>query len=205
MDLNPIQRDAMTELISIGYGRAAHALSELTGHRVTLDVPRVSMQPLTLMPSLLGKLVAGEVASVNQPFGGPIEGNAFLMIDEKSAVQLSRLLCEAGTPEGRLDATGRETITEIGNILLNACLGVFGNVLQVHVSFAVPRLQVTVAEQVLDGINLKAPEMHYGLMIHTNFHLRDSDVTGYMIIVLGISSLDRLLKEISQWEHRQTA
>ena len=38
-----------------------------------------------------------------------------------------------------LDASGREVITEVGNIVLNACLGVFGNLLKVQVTFAVPR------------------------------------------------------------------
>jgi chemotaxis protein CheC len=46
-------------------------------------------------------------------------------------------------------------------------------------------------------------KLRYGLMIHTQFHLRGSDVTGYLVIILGISSLDRLLRELENWENRQ--
>ena len=35
MELTSSQHDALTELINIGYGRAAGALSELTGYRIT--------------------------------------------------------------------------------------------------------------------------------------------------------------------------
>ncbi|MGZ4989004.1 MAG: chemotaxis protein CheC, partial [Limisphaerales bacterium] len=43
MELNASQKDALTELINIGYARAAGALSELTGHRIELAVPAVAM------------------------------------------------------------------------------------------------------------------------------------------------------------------
>ena len=38
MELTPIQKDALTELLNIGFGRAAASLSQLTGHR-ELETP----------------------------------------------------------------------------------------------------------------------------------------------------------------------
>ena len=46
MELTAVQRDALTELINIGFGRAAASLSRLTGYRVLLDVPSVSIHPM---------------------------------------------------------------------------------------------------------------------------------------------------------------
>jgi chemotaxis protein CheC len=40
-------------------------------------------------------------------------------------------------------------------------------------------------------------------MIHTRFHLRASNVTGYLVMILGITSLDRMLDELEKWEQRQ--
>src|SRR6476620_11356463 len=94
MELTDSQRDALTELINIGYGRAAGALSELTGYRVTLEVPRITMHRIEQITPLLAKLVEGEVASVNQVFSGPVAGNALLLIDERSAAMLSKLLSD---------------------------------------------------------------------------------------------------------------
>lgn len=205
MELTVAQKDALGELINIGYGRAAGALSELTGYRIMLEVPNVSMHEIGEIAPLLGEVIQGEVATVNQMFSGPISGNAMLLLDEKSAVVLSRLLTDERSPAREFDASAREIITEVGNILLNACLGVFGNLLQVHVSFAVPRLHVESVQHVLESINIEAEEkLRYGLMIHTRFHLRASNVTGYLIIILGITSLDRMLREVENWENRQT-
>ncbi len=204
MELTTSQKDALTELINIGYGRAAGALSELTGYRVTLEVPRITMHRIEQITPLLAHLIEGEVASVNQIFSGPIAGNALLMLDEHAAAMLSRLLSDDDSMGNSLDANGREIITEVGNILLNACLGVFGNLLRVQVTFAVLRLEVNSAGRVLESIAVGGEELRYGLMIHTRFHLRASNVTGYMIIILGITSLDRMLRELEGWEMRQT-
>ena len=41
MKLTAVQEDALIELLNIGFGRAAASLSQLTGHRVLLEVPHV--------------------------------------------------------------------------------------------------------------------------------------------------------------------
>ncbi len=204
MELTTSQRDALTELINIGYGRAAGALSELTGYRITLQVPKVGMHEMHEVAPLLDHVIQGEVASVNQMFTGPISGHALLLLDERSALLLSQLLMDDAVAPSELDAGAREIITEVGNILLNACLGVFGNLLRVQVSFAVPRLKVETVPDVLQSITFESDEkLGYALMIHTRFHLRASNVVGYLVIILGITSLDRMLRELEKWEHRQ--
>ena len=203
MELNTTQRDALTELINIGYGRAAGALSELTGYRITLEVPRVAIHPIGEMARQLSRLVEGEVASVSQMFTGPISGNALLLLDERSARILSELLTDEHASNHGFDSSAREIITEVGNILLNALLGVFGNLLQVQVTFAVPRLRVESVQGVLESITIGKDELTYALLIHTRFQLRASNVSGYLVIILGITSLDRMLIELERWEERQ--
>ena len=203
MELSYAQKDALTELINIGYGRAAGALSELTGYRITLEVPRVAMHTIDEIGLHLARMVEGEVASVTQVFSGPLAGNALLLLDEKAAIMLSELLTDDVSPAHAFDSGAREIITEVGNILLNALLGVFGNLLQVQVSFAVPRLRVDSIESVLQSIIVQEEELRYALLIHTRFRLRASDVSGYLIIILGITSLDRMLVELEKWEQRQ--
>src|SRR5262245_11497097 len=142
MELTETQRDSLTELIMIGYGRAASALSELTGYRITLDVPKVAIHAIDETTQLLHEVIKGEVASVNQVFSGPVAGHALLLLDEPAALLLAELLTDEKGPSGKVDTSVREIITEVGNILLNACLGVFGNQLKVQVTFSVPRMNV---------------------------------------------------------------
>ena len=204
MELTVAQCDALTELINIGYGRAAGALSELTGYRIQLEVPRVAIHTLADLPLRLPEISSVEVASVTQGFSGPIAGNAMLVLDEPSALFLSQLLLDEQSAPTTFDATAREVITEVGNILLNACLGVFGNILQVPVSFAVPRLQVDALQDVLGSVTAESEEpIHHALVIQTRVQLRASNVIGCLVIILGIASLDRMLHELGRWEQRQ--
>jgi chemotaxis protein CheC len=147
-------------------------------------------------------LVDGEITSVNQVFGGTIAGNAILLLDKSASLLLNRLLTDRPQAD-ELDEAGREVMVEVGNIVLNACLGVFGNLLQVQVNFTVPHLHVDNIDEIIRRISAKDRNLKYALMIHTRFHLRASDVSGYLVIILGVSSLERLLVELQKWEARQ--
>ncbi|HEV8542854.1 MAG TPA: chemotaxis protein CheC [Verrucomicrobiae bacterium] len=202
MELTSVQKDTLTELINIGYARAAGALSDLTGHRITLAVPEVAIHEIEKITPLLHEVIQGEITSVNQFFGGSISGNAILLLDKAAALLLNRLLTDR-PQAGVLDESAREVIVEVGNIVLNACLGVFGNLLQVQISFSVPHLEVDDIEHIMRSIRIQDQSFRYALMIHTRFHLRASDVSGYLVIILGVTSLDRLILELRKWEERE--
>lgn len=198
MNLTPQQQDALTELINIAFSRTAAALSELSGHRVLLDMPQVTLCPITELAEHLNGLVVGEVATVHQIFSGPVSGDALLMLNYDGALALSDLLTGGRVPTPQLDASDREVLTEVGNILLNACLGMFGNLLKVHVAFSVPRLHLVAVNALLNSLVIGQDELRYALVVYTSFHIRDSAINGYLVIVLGVASLDRLLAEVEQ-------
>jgi chemotaxis protein CheC len=202
MDMTMSQQDALTELINIGYARAAAVLSDLTGHRISLEVPEVAIHLIPEIREQLQSVIQGEVASVNQIFSGPISGNAILLLDREAALLLNSLLTDRSNST-ELDGAAREVITEVGNIVLNACLGAFGNLLKVQVSFTVPNLQVESVEKVLRSITVGGDELEYALIIHTRFHMRSSDVSGYLVIILGVTSLETLMEELKKWEERE--
>jgi chemotaxis protein CheC len=203
MELTERQNDALTELINIGFARTAAALSDLTGQRVILDVPQVTIHPIKDLPATLAGVVNGEVATVHQIFTGPVAGDALLLLDSGGAIVLANLLTNEQSPAPRLDASAREVLTEVGNILLNACLGMFGNLLHVQVSFSIPRLHLESLQTVLTSLIIGKDELRYALVVYTSFRMKTSEVTGYMIIVLGVASLDRLIREVENWEDRQ--
>jgi chemotaxis protein CheC len=202
MELTTSQMDALTELINIGYARAAAALSELTGHRISLQVPEVEVHLIPEIAESLQKVIKGDVVSVNQIFSGPINGNALLLLDREAAMLLNQLLTDRAE-RSDLDGAAREVITELGNIVLNACLGAFGNLLKVQVTFTVPSLQVESVQRIIRSITVAGTELEYALIIHTRFHVRASNVSGYLVIILGVTSLKTLLLELKKWEERE--
>jgi chemotaxis protein CheC len=165
---------------------------------VVLDRPTIELHPLSELKDSLAVFIKGEVASVHQLFKGSISGDALLLLNYEGAVALANLLNEPPTRPMQLNTSDREVLTEVGNILLNACLGTFGNLLRVHISFAVPRLHLEALAALLDTMTINEQGLRYALLVFTNFRLRDSQITGYLVIVLGVASLDRLIREIEK-------
>jgi chemotaxis protein CheC len=203
MELNPVQHDALVELLNIGFGRAGASLSKLTQQRVLLDVPQVAIHPVSHLNKSLGRLVDERVASVHQMFSGPVAGDALLLLDPIAAATLTELLTDVPALSLDLDPSTREVFTEVGNIVLNACIGTFGNMLEVPVSFSVPDVDVTSMTTVLDRMLESGDGFRYALIITAGFRLRDSAVTGYVVIVLTVQSLKRLLDALDRWQKLQ--
>jgi chemotaxis protein CheC len=203
MELTATQKDALIELLSIGFGRAAASLSQLTGHRVVLEVPQVSVHAIADLEMALRSVVQNEVASVHQIFSGPVAGDALLLLDYQAAGMLKELLTNEAPLPLPIDASGREVLTELGNILLNACLGTFGNLLQVQVSFSIPHLNLESVGEILRSLLVNREGLRYALVVHAGFRLRDTEVMGYLVIVLSVASLDRLIRAVEAWEARE--
>lgn len=202
MELTQTQQDALIELLNIGFGRAAASLSELTGHRVLLEVPQVSVHPIDDLNRTLRVYLDDQVASVHQIFSGPVGGDALLILNHAAAGMLKELLTNEPPLPLPIDASAREVLTEVGNILLNACLGTFGNILQVQVSFSVPHLNLDTLHDVMKSLLVNREGLRYALVVHAGFKLRDAEVKGYLVIVLSVASLDRLIRAVEDWERR---
>jgi chemotaxis protein CheC len=205
MKLNADQQDAVAELVNISFARTAAALSELTGSRVELSVPQVATYPIHDLGPALAKFVGGEVATVHQIFGGPVSGDAFLVLEVEGAAKLVGLLTDAEAPTRKMGVSDREVLAEVGNILLNACLGVFGDLLQVRFTFAVPRLQLESLATMLASLLVERDEIRHALLVGTRFAVRASDVTGCLVLVLGVTSLEKFLVAVEAWAERSVA
>lgn len=199
MQLTETQKDTLTEIVNIGFSRTAASLAELTGHRVALDVPEVTIHPIHELASTLEKIAPSRFASVHQVFKGQVSGDAMLLLSLDGASLLTSLLTNQPiTRQAPLDESAREVLAEVGNILLNACLATFGDILKVRVSFSVPRVELDVLDAMLNTLNVDAEELHYALVITAKFRVRESTIEGCLIIVLGVSSLDRLLEAVAR-------
>jgi chemotaxis protein CheC len=129
-------------------------------------------------------------------FSGPVGGDALLVLDQRSGGILKELLTNEPPLPLSIDASAREVIAEVGNILLNACLGMFGNLLKVQVSFSVPHVTLEALESVLASLIIDREGLRYALIVHAGFRLKGSSLTGYLIMVLSVASVDRLIRAV---------
>ena len=203
MQLNDVQHDALVELLNIGFGKAGASLSKLTGQRVVLEVPHVAVHPIDQLNAALSEVVKGDVAGVHQVFTGPMAGDGLLLLDPAGASILKELLTDEPALPLELDASAREVLIEVGNVLLNACIGTFGNLLNIPIGFSVPDIDVARLHLIVERFATTGDGFRYALVVTSAFRLRESEVTGYVVIVLTVQSLTRLLAALERWESDQ--
>lgn len=193
LKLTDNETDALAEMFNVGLHRAAASLSDVTGQRIIVDMPKLVICEVSEIEQRLADLVGGEIATVHQMFGGSVAGDAVLLLEQDKAAALARLMTdgEAATG-GRLDQSAREVLTEIGNIVLGACLSGFGDMLQLPVSFSVPRIHIESLRTILGSLLVETGETQYAVIVATQFRLAALAVDGYLVVALGAKSLGRI-------------
>jgi chemotaxis protein CheC len=203
MKLPAGQRDALREMINIGYGRAAASLSDLISERITLEVPQVDVYFLDEILEALHQIYHDDVWSVHQIFSGTMKGQAIFVLDKQSATALAAAILRRNE-SGADDHEAQEALCEAGNIVLQAALGVCGDLLRVHVRFAAPNLKTKSIAVLLQSAVIEETGLEYALLVRTRFRILSRQVTGYMVVILGIDSFNQLLAAVQAWEEQST-
>jgi chemotaxis protein CheC len=200
MKLTEMETDALNELFNVGLHRAAASLSDLTGKRVMVDLPRLWVCSMDELKERLVEVATGDLATVHQFFGGTIAGDAVLMLEYEKAVQLADLMTGGDVAlGGRLDQSAREVIAEIGNVVLSSCLGAFGNMLRVAVSFSVPRIQIESLDGMMRSVVIERERgTPYALVAATRFSLEGLEISGFLIVVIGVKSLELVSQALTE-------
>jgi chemotaxis protein CheC len=194
------QQDALSELINIGFGRAAATLSVLVGQRVLLEAPRIEILSVAELMSTLLPLSTGNDLVIQQNFilKEQVSGNSFMFMDVAGSTILLDLLSGGEGESHEITDDDREAIVEICNILVNSYIGSFANVLSMPVTFSVP----VICEETLDGILMKYQEsknqLNYTLLVKTDFHFINHKVSGYIILIIGGNSLRELFRVVGK-------
>jgi chemotaxis protein CheC len=194
------QLDALTEWVNIGFGRAAGSLSELLGKRILLKAPQVVALSLPDLYSALENITTHDLVLVRQIFSGGVNGDILLFLDFDSASILIDLLCGGSGEKRRLTFSDREALMEVGNILLNAYLGSFGNLLSARINLSLPELHISALEHLTEILSVSRHHSQFILLVKTQFSLLDRSVTGYIALVIEGESLESLIGSIRESE-----
>lgn len=101
---------------------------------------------------------------------------------------------ESKTFEHLLD-TDLDILREIGNLIINAIIGEFGNLLDIKVEYSLPEIEL-ISFSETEKIFLHNDI--YILVLHASFTLSKARITGVVLIALSLSSISLLLKKIDE-------
>jgi chemotaxis protein CheC len=195
-ELTDFQQDVISELLNIGMGRAAASLSEMVGEVVELSVPRVEFIPRYMAANRIKEIVGNDIIGVKETFNGSFWGDAILLFPEDRCQELVRaLLRDASLPTEMITEMEQEAITEVGNIILNSCLGSLANIFQQNLEYGLPEYTNGSCD-LLFGLSGGSVNTEGVLLLHMDFILQQTNITGYLTLLMNVDSMQSLSEQI---------
>ncbi|MBO5514569.1 MAG: chemotaxis protein CheC [Schwartzia sp.] len=197
LELSPVQLDALREIGNVGAGNSATALSQIINHRIDMNVPQVSIVPITDVPDLVGGpdvMVAGVFLRVY----GAAPSNILFLLPQESAFYLVDMIL--GKPHGEtktLDFMDESALMEIGNILAGAYLNALFNLTKLSLLPSIPALAMDMAGAILSVVLIQLGQMgDHALVIETEFQADEDGIKGHFFLVPDPGSLDTILTAV---------
>lgn len=198
------QRDAVTEILNVAIGKAASSLSQLVEDEVQLSVPFVDfLTPSQAAARLEEETGGGDSVAVRQHFDGRFYGDILLIFPEKRSLDLVRHMLGNHVPLEQLTELEREALLEVGNIILNACLGSLSNQLGMPVESSLPAYVRGRGSRILDLANAKGEDEEMVMFLHVDFSLLTKDVNGYLAFVMDIISARHFVEAVDAYVNTQ--
>jgi chemotaxis protein CheC len=196
--LSNLERDALREVANIGAGHAATALSQMTGRRIMISVPEVSVRRLEEVALLVGPpdtVIAGVLMHVM----GDLTGRTLVVLGQDSAHALCELLLRKPSQGPTFDAMQQSTIKETGNILCSAYMNALSDFLGMMLVPSVPALVVDLAGAVLTTAYLNfGHDRDAVFCVETTFRIEGSEqaLTGQFLLMPDPPSLKVIFDSI---------
>jgi chemotaxis protein CheC len=134
-------------------------------------------------------------SSVQLPFQGSFAGLACLLFPTDSAAALVAILTGEHEDTDPLNALKEATLTEIGNIVLNGVMGSLSNVLHHPITYSVPFYHETSLQALIQATPSDSSEII--LWAHTRFTIEKFDISGDIMLMLGVPDMELLLNAIN--------
>jgi len=201
VDLDELERDALTELVNIGVSRAAASLRKMVNKEVILSVPAVEIVTRKSAASLIGQRESESLIAIQQHFEGPFSGRALLIFPQSNGLSLVRAIVGDEMGESDLVEMEDEALAETGNVILNGCLGSMANMLQHTLKMSLPDVRRGDSTLLFEALGTSGEES-FVLFLYINFSVRERDIRGYIAMIMDLPSLEKLKQLIADFIDR---
>jgi len=191
--LTELELDLLTEMFNLGVGKAAASLSTMVKQEIALSVPNIEFLSIAELAQKLG--ANNTVCSVSQTMSGPFAAQSMLLFPENNSLEIVRQLLGNDLPEETIVELQQEAFSEIGNIVLNACIGSFAEGLNAEFKMDLPKYELS---KPVDLLNVSTNKNDTALFIRIDLTLSTSEITGYIAFLMGTLSLEQLKDVLSK-------
>jgi chemotaxis protein CheC len=186
------EHDAITELFNISVGNAANSLSNMVEDRVLLSVPHLILIEREQAPNYIQKHSSDRISAIQQSFRGTLDGTAVLFFQEEKSLELVRILLQEDVPLDSLTDFEQDSMVEVGNIILNAILASFTEMLDMDMRSSLPKFLSGNCHHLLDKLfstqeNSSESEIKADdpvMILFVDFLTGENAIKGYVVLLL---------------------
>lgn len=198
MSLTLEQLDIFQEMINIGVGRAANLLNSLSGKHVALAVPSIKVlkyQELIIELDSIG--TKDDLSCVILMFSGEISGSSCLIFSTEQASKLVLAFTGTQTLDLDFDEIQAETLSEIGNIVLNSLVGSIANNFGISLNYSIPMYLHGNLYQVLSS-ELSSNQNGLILYARTHFKVESLEIEGDFLFFCKLESIPFIIQTLNK-------
>ena len=196
--LNDLEKDAISEVFNIGISRSAASLSEMVGKEVLLSVPSLSISQCSEAVAELSSS-SGNISGVLEEFDGSVAGNAILLFPHDKTMELMKLIYPPEMTDDILLEMEDDTMSEIGNILLNATLSSLSEILDEEILNQIPKTISGSVEDVLHSSNMAKSGHEHVLRMNLTMTIADANINGEVSFLIIIKSIQSFKQKLAQY------
>ena len=201
--MNALQTDTLQEIANIGAGHAATALAQMTGWRVSIDVPRVHVggEP----PVTAGFAVGNdELVAMWTEIRGDLGGRTSFLLHLEEALWLAgAMLGGAGDGNG-LDDMRKSALQELGNVMTSSFLNALASVGQWYLIPSPPTVKADLTANVCAAIEDSAHNRSLVVDTRMHFHAENDSLVapppgtigGLLVLGLPTESMEAILTKL---------
>ena len=195
--LSDIQHDALVEIFNISIGRAAAAMSSIVNEEITLAVPSFRFMTVRAAAEELSAGEGRRICGVTQTYKGTFDAEAILMFPEERSLEIVRMMVGESFPLNELSELEQEAMSEIGNIILNACIGTIANIVGGKFTSSLPMFRLGTSSEILHADEKGADD--FVLFIFIDFIMEKRAIHGYVAFLMNVPSIAGLLQSVDRF------
>ena len=188
--------EILQEIMNIAFGKSAADLADVIDTHVVLNIPFISVMQVQELPAYIRGHVKdyNNISIVEQHFWGRFSGDALLVFSSGSGKELIAMLQRGEQmilPSDPIEILERETLMEIGNILIGACIGKVAELLNDVVTYTPPMIVIEkYYEDAISSSELDPDKT--AIVLKTDFSFTDGNVSGFLFLVSSNESIQWL-------------
>lgn len=186
--LSELEIDFLNEIFNLGVGNAASSLSQMVKQEIKLSVPELNFLSIDKLAEILGR--DSILSSVSQKVEGPFSAQSIVIFPDADSLEIVRRLLGENISDEGLAELQNEAMSEIGNIVLNACIGSLSQSLSSNFDIDLPEFERSTPEELIQYRQLDDESLI--LFIRIELTLSESKITGYLAFLMGVESFSKL-------------